>query len=349
MKGIADDSILKYYQDDYIDTILSLLQEFPLYQQEEIEDETVADGISMRLYPSGHVMGAASVLLNIDGRRVLHTGDIRFDKQFFVAGAKPPVTHIDTIITESTNGAQKNAEPLDQTRKRLAKAINKAVSANGSVLLPAFSTGKTQEITTLIWSMMRRGQIPHMPIFTNGISIPISKVYDRYCYSDWAHRQGFELRDIPKNKVRGREAKINDLTREPSISIVTNGMMKEGSLSYNIALEYMKSRKHLIGFVGYQDDREPGYALLNAQKGEKIQFGTRTVKPQCQIGDFRISSHAEPDILVDYIAECNPQKVFLVHGDMESVESLGAMISDRLKRKTKIVIPQKAREYDLFT
>lgn len=336
------EDILKYYDDEYIDTILQILQDVHLE-----EEMPVAYGIKGSFHSSGHVMGAMSVLLDIGGKNVLHTGDIRFEKQFFTAAAKPPEHHIDTVITEATNGADFKPEPVSSIRKRLAKAINESISNGGSVLLPAFSTGKSQEVLTLLWSMMRRGQIPRVPIFTGGIAIPISKVFDRNCYSEWAARPGFELRDIPKVKIGRREFNPKELLREPSISVVTNGMVKEGSLAYKIAVEFMERKNCLIGYMGYQDDREPGYQLLHSEKGKAFQFGSRKVTRKCELGDFRLSSHAEPQMLIDYIKSVTPSKVFLVHGDSESIENMAEHLYDEIPGLS-ITIPQAAKWYNLF-
>jgi putative mRNA 3-end processing factor len=342
----VESDILKYYDDEYIDTITQIIQDAILHEKQE-----VAYNIDAIFYPSGHVMGAASVLLDIqngkNSKRVFHTGDIRFEKQFFTSAATPPDTHIDTIITETTNGSDFEPEPLSSIRKRLAQAINKSVSNNGSVLLPTFSTGKTQEVLTLIWAMMRRGQIPRMPIYTGGMSIPISKVFDRNCYSEWAARPGFELRDIPLTKIGRREFSPKDVLKEPSITIVTNGMVKEGSLSYKIALEFLRGKNNLIGFMGYQDDREPGYQLLHSIKGEKFKFGTREEKRLCEIGDFRLTSHAEPAKLIDFIKKAKPSKVFLVHGDEPAMENFADKLYDAVPGLS-ITIPKTAKFYDLF-
>jgi len=336
------DEVMKYYEDDYIDTITQMIYDIRIQEKEDI-----AYGIKGSFYPSGHIIGAMSVVLDINGRNLMHTGDIRFEKQFFTGSAIPPDYHIDTIITEATNGADFNPEPVESIRKRLAMAINSSLSANGSVLLPAFATGKTQEVLTLIWSMMRRGQIPRVPIYTGGMSIPLSKVYDRNCYSEWAARPGFELRDIPKEKIGRKEFSPRELLKEPTITVVTNGMVKEGSLSYKIALEFMKHKNCLIGFMGYQDEKEPGYKLLGSERDIPFEFGSRTEKRVCEIGDFRLTSHAEPHKLIDYIASVKPNKVFVVHGDSDAIGNFSEHLYDAIPG-ISITIPEKGKYYSLF-
>jgi Cft2 family RNA processing exonuclease len=110
-----------------------------------------ATDVSLQLEDAGHILGSSAVLLEAEGRRILYTGDVNFLDQTLMQGARLPDKNIDTIIVECTRGATPQPEGFtrEQEELRFAEAIRKVFAQGGSVLVPVFALGKSQELRPL--------------------------------------------------------------------------------------------------------------------------------------------------------------------------------------------------------
>ncbi|MFW5662311.1 MAG: MBL fold metallo-hydrolase [Bacteroidota bacterium] len=268
-------------------------------------------GTSFKFYPAGHVLGAASILLEGLGKRIFYTGDYNLSNSALIKGAKPPGGPFDVLITEITNFAPGELPPRKDELKRLAAFINRVADSNGSVLLPAFSLGKTQELLKICHDMMVSGKIPHLPVYSAGLGQKISRVYDIYCYEEEMLRQGFEISDIRQHRIDRENISRNKFFKEASLVIVSNGMLVKNTLSYNLALEWMRLPNYGIAITGYMDPDSPGAALANSEKNVKFEFGGKKVFRGCELGVYRLSSHSYPDDMINFFLESNPAKILL--------------------------------------
>lgn len=107
------------------------------------------NGIKFWAYNAGHVLGAAMFMIEIDGVRVLYTGDFsRWDDRHLTGAETPPISP-DILLCESTFGAQEHPSAAIR-EKRLIEAITQTIKANGRVLLPVFALGRAQEILLIL-------------------------------------------------------------------------------------------------------------------------------------------------------------------------------------------------------
>ncbi|HEY1848748.1 MAG TPA: MBL fold metallo-hydrolase, partial [Opitutaceae bacterium] len=115
------------------------------------------DEVEVILHPAGHVAGAAGVELRHKHRAIFITGDVLFDNQRILPGAKFPAGHFDTVITETTRGAtERNPDITRATEmERLVQSINDAIQRGGSYLIPVFALGRMQEILSILHDARR--------------------------------------------------------------------------------------------------------------------------------------------------------------------------------------------------
>lgn len=113
----------------------------------EFNKEFTVGDTKIRLTESGHLLGAASVLLTSGSARVFHTGDISLEDHFSIPSAKlPDVSDIDLLIMEATL-ADKQAQPFADSVRTMIEVINgTTLQENGSVLIPTYALGQAQEI-----------------------------------------------------------------------------------------------------------------------------------------------------------------------------------------------------------
>lgn len=302
--------------------------------------------VDVTLYPAGHILGAAGVLIESGGISVMHTGDVLFTGQSWLSGAELPTRHVDCLIIECTNGATDNVPSLADERRALAHYINAISNAGGSILIPAFALGKSQELLTMLYRMMRANEIPHLPLYTGGLCRKISRVYDVYCYAAPNINPGFEISDIPQIPLDYDKLLNDKYFTTPSIVLATSGMINPGTVSHTLAQRWFRHANFGIALIGYQQEDAPGYALLRSEKGRPFLFGASSHRRSCDVRHFRLSAHANRNDLLRYIADVRPKSLYLVHGDSEACEWIGRETMERLPQ-TKVCIPALGKPYAL--
>jgi cleavage and polyadenylation specificity factor subunit 3 len=347
---IADEyssDTLSLYQPEILERIWMLADGVNYREETIFKGYGGRSNVKIVFYPSGHILGSASVLLECSGNSILHSGDIQFNDQAIISKAEIPRRHYDNLILECTNAANDKLPYYEDEKKRLASFINNIVNENGSILIPSFALGKTQEGLKIIYSLMRNNSIPTLPIYSGGLGKIISRVYDRYCYSVPFVQPGFEVSDIPQEEIIRDEILTGRYFKEPSIVIASSGMVNKGTTSYILAREWLHRRNYGIAFVGYQDKSSNGYELLNSKDGEEFNFGTDKLIRACSVDSFRFTSHARLEDLIGFAVDSKPKQLFINHGEPEAIEYLALQLSNRLEG-CNIYIPEIKKQYKLL-
>ncbi len=283
--------------------------------------------IEVTFYPSGHVLGSASILLRTPGHSVFYTGDICETEQELMGGYTPLHTnvHVDTLITESTHGATDDSgvRPYAEEGAKLGEAVAQVVRNGGAALLPSFALGRTQEMLNIIARLQEEGAIPPVPVFASGLGRAIYELYDRF---QPYLKPGAVLRPLEYFGRIGnvwQRDEVKRLLDRPCIIVATSGMMLENTPSALIAQEMVRHTHHGIFFVGYVDQETLGYRLLNAKPGDALQFelGKAPVEVVLEnIQRWYFSAHASRSALVEFIDRMKPSNVVHVHGDPEAID-----------------------------
>lgn len=338
--------LLAFFHRDQIDLIRQAFEAVPYEEPRTFRGYTGNSDVTLQLHWAGHILGSAGVALENNGVRIVHTGDVQFDHQKVIQRARLPRTHADIVITEATNCAIDRENDFNGEAKKLAAFINTISNRNGSVLIPCFALGKTQEILAILYGLMRKGAIPHLPIYSGGMGLAINKVYDQYCYTEPMRVPGFEISDIPQERLHRSTLSKGDFFKSPSIVVAPSGMLSKGTMSYDLALRWMQHANYGIAFIGYQDVVTPGHQLLYSKHLEPFDFGGQKVRRMCSVERLRFSAHASLAGLVDYITDVRPKMVVIMHGEIDACDGLAYALSQRLPA-TRILIPRKGVAYTL--
>ena len=337
---------LSYYKKETLVQIHKIIEGYRYKKKLELLGRAGRTPVKIHFHHSGHILGSAAIYLENNGKSILHTGDIQFRNQAVMAKAELPMHHVDCLIVESTNASSLNLPEFKEERKRLARFINKIIDSNGSVLIPSFALGKTQEILKILSNLMFKGSIPHLPIYTSGMGNRISKIYDKYCYTVPFTSPGFEVSDIPQLPVIRKELLSAGYFKESSLVVVPAGMMNKGTTSYSLAKKWMTISNFGISFIGWQDPESPGFSLLNSEKDKEFDFAGEKVKRKCEIERFRFTSHAYLDDMIEFILNIKPKILFIIHGEPQSADNLALKINELLPQ-TRILIPTVDKYYDI--
>lgn len=339
---------LEHYQSKTVREIVSLVEGVEYDTPLPLRGKRGITDINATFFNAGHILGSAGILFEVGGKNIFHTGDVQFHNQAVLTKAKFPRHHLDVLICESTNGLSDEDTPeFNKEKQNLAQFINAITTNGGSVLIPSFSLGKTQEILTILYQLMKKTTIPTLPIYTGGISKKVSNLYDRYCYDGGRVNKGFEIADIPQNPINHEELMTGPYFSTPSIVVASSGMMNPGTTSYKLAAKWLDKGNFGIAFVGYQDEDAPGHALLNSEHKKPFLFSGTQRTRKCQVGKFRFSAHANRAELVDFILGASPKELYLIHGDDDACSSLALTVMEFLPH-TKVVIPRLGKTYQLL-
>jgi Cft2 family RNA processing exonuclease len=308
------------------------------------------DDIEFTFHPAGHIPGAAGIEIQHKHRRIFFTGDVQFNTQRILDGAKFPTGKFDTLVTETTHGATE--KPPGNTRSkemiRLVDTINATLQRGGSVLIPVFALGRMQEIMAILHDARKFNRLAPAPIFVSGLGMDIADFFDQISKkTGLVHFTRSILKDLkakksPRDLVPGKEPPTQ------GIYVVSAGMVAENTPSYTLASCLVGNAKHSICFVGYCDPDTPGGHLLAAKNGDQFLFDTINIKTRVRahIERFEFSGHASRDELMDFAVKCNPRSIVLTHGDPPA----RAWFEEQLKAKlpkAKVLDPVPLKSYQV--
>ncbi len=270
-------------------------------------------GTKFRYFDSGHIPGSASVLIELKGKRILYSGDInsretRLLRKLEYEKYVPKI--IDTLICESTYG-DRNHEDRKKQEENFIEKIKETLHNKGTVLIPAFSVGRAQEIILLLDSHNIR-----YPVYLDGMAKKVSNLFLKN--TGWIKSHDSLSKALNKviyiKKPRQRE----EVSRKNAIIITTSGMMDGGPvIDY---LEYLwKNPKNSILLTGYQVEGSNGRLLLD--EGKVFIDGIR-VKVKAFYKKYDFSAHSGRNELIRYIETIKPKALILQHGDETAIMSL---------------------------
>lgn len=326
---------------------------------EEVTD--ITPDIKLTLYDAGHEIGSAMAHLHVGNGRynILYTGDFKYGKTRLLNRAVNKFKRVEMLIMESTYGGKDDVQPPRvEAENALAKHIAEAVSRGGKVVIPAFSTGRGQEILYILNKMVEGGVVPRVPIYVDGMiveTLNVYMMYPHYLNPEVAEEIYGGIDPFATSgsvtiveRAKRVEERINQVAKiaqseEPAVIIAPHGMLNGGPvLDYFVQLAHDERNK--LVFVSYQSEGTLGRRVLNGEREFVVRSLTAgDVKIGMRAGVASIpgfSGHSDRRELMRYIEhiEPKPRKVVLIHGEPSKTISLATSIELRYKITT--VIPK---------
>ncbi|MFP4119058.1 MAG: beta-CASP ribonuclease aCPSF1 [Candidatus Woesearchaeota archaeon] len=318
---------------------------------EEVTD--ITPDIRITLYNSGHILGGAMVHIHIGNglHNMLYTGDIKYARTQLLAPAATNFPRLETLMIEGTYGGRKNTLPSQRDQdKYVADLITRTIQNGGKVLVPTLGSGRGQEIIVVVEKMIRKGQIPDVPIYIHGMVWDITAIYTAYpeFLAKNVRSQIFHKDNNPflaENIKRvGSQKEQQDLINsdEPCIILATSGMLVGGpSVSYLKGL--CENPKNTLLFSSYQAPGSLGRRILQGEKEISFPNGSNapdTYEIKMTVSRLEISGHADRRELMSFVANCNPRsrRVIINHGEPSRLTDLASSIHKSFKVET--LVPQ---------
>lgn len=318
---------------------------FPHFRVIKPNEEIPLDAeISAVFTNAGHILGACSIELNLENKVLVFSGDIGQDDDVLMYPPTKP-KKADYIFLESTYGNR--LHPETDAKAELEMYINNTVQKGGTIIIPSFAVERAQTVMYLLWQLKTEGKIPNIPYV---IDTPMGiKVLDIFENNRKWHKlppedyvamcQMFTMNSDYQETI---ETIFN---KESKVIIAASGMITGGRvLSY---LErYISLKETTIIIIGYQAEGTRGRKLLEGYQEIKIYGKIYQVKANI-LEIESLSAHSDQKDLLNWLSELEnkPEKVFLVHGENEALEELGAKIKE--KYGFDCMIPQMNQQFEL--
>ncbi|MFX1296630.1 MAG: MBL fold metallo-hydrolase [Promethearchaeota archaeon] len=277
---------------------------------------------SVQFLNAGHIPGSSSFYLELNGKKILYTGDFNSYNTQLLNRAQLKFPKLDCVILESTYALEEHPK-REETEKNFIKKINQIVEQEGIVLVPAFGVARSQEILCILHKFGFK-----FPIFIDGMARVVSRIFTSY--PNYFRNYSLLKKAIKKAHLisRGRRKEIerSNAISTPSVIIAPSGMLKGGTaVNYMDALA--QNTQNGIFLVSFQIPDTPGQILADTNK-----WGELDVDAQVEL--FNFSSHAGRNGLWELIhsLEENPDlTVYCVHGEKESCEEFAKEITETTK------------------
>jgi putative mRNA 3-end processing factor len=296
-------------------------------------EEEVGD-MKIKLFNAGHTPGSAQVLVEADGKKILYTGDFNLEDSKMLAGASMDYPDLDAVVIESTYANEDHTERLELERQ-FVEACTDVVETGGTVLVPAFGVGRSQEIACVL-----AANHFEYPIVLDGMAREASRImmnYKEFLRDPKLFMNAMHSADWVEGWRDRRRA-----LKSPGVIISPAGMLKGGPAAFYIS-KIGKKASNAVFLVSYQIPGTPGKELLD--KGVcTIDGQVRKIKAHYRHFDF--SSHSGASKLKEAIERLGGKpKVFVVHGAEGNCELLANWA--RTERGLDAVAPRTGETYEI--
>ena len=260
-----------------------------------------AAGHEVTFYDAGHIPGSAHVLVDDGETRLLYTGDFHTADQRLVAGstARPDA---DVVVCESTY-ADVEHEDRAVIEERFAESVKTTLWEGGTVVVPAFAIGRTQEMLLIC-------EAYDVPCYVDGMGKRVTEMFRRH--------QGFvrdpEALGRAKSHARfvtGRDGQRKRIASENAAIVTTSGMLSGGPAMTYVP-EIRRNPTNKVALTGYQVEGTPGRELLETGRAE---IDGRVMPVSAQVEGYDFSAHADRGGLESFLASYEDARVLTVHGD----------------------------------
>ena len=333
--AIAKENKEKFYSTKDIDRTMELVQEL------EYDAETqIMQGIMLTFLKSGHILGAAQALLEMNGKNILFTSDFNNRDTNLLDAAEFPNKKIDVLFMESTYSGKKDLLPsLKNASKELADTVKKALKRHGKILIPVFAVGRGQEIMFVLENYIRSGYLQGLTIFVDGMIGRANKicrhnvVYLRAEIPNRILRADDDPFKSPFIKTPKTKNKKDVFKEKNAVILATSGMLSGGPSIFYLQ-KLIGEKKNCIILVGYQAPESLGRKLLDGAK--EIEIRKKKFLVKAEIKNIHFSGHADFNGLLGFAIKVNAEKIFLVHGEKQKIPELQQEIEKKLGKTVAV-------------
>lgn len=315
----------------------------------------VLPGIRARYWNAGHMLGSASIEVEVHERdgdqpvRVLFSADIGPDFKLLQPDPDAP-SDLDYVVCESTYGGTDRIDATAEHRRAILRGeVRAAQKPNGALVIPSFAVERAQELISDLVQLMSEGQLPTIPIYVDSpLAARASRVFANHA-SDLeggaALVHGLNSRNVHFTETT-EQSKALDRIHEFHIVIAASGMCEAGRIRHRLKNWIWRDEATVL-LVGFQAQGTLGRIIQDGAALIRIQGEEFKVRARIRSIDL-YSGHADAPQLAEWVRKRLPihQNVFLVHGEESAIEGLRTRL-DGIVGPGKIVVPSIDETFEL--
>lgn len=345
------------YRDNRIEplyTMLDALNSLDLFGRRATYDKPIllAPGISATFLDAGHILGSASIYLELEegrhNQRLLFSGDLGYSGRAILRDPTPP-PQADTVVMESTYGDRLH-KTLQPSIDELYAVINETIGQGGNVIIPTFALERAQEILYYLREGAENRRIKHfINVFLDSpMAISATQIFERHpeCFDSETLKVSqdggdpFDLAGLHFSRETAESMAINQIVGG-AVIMAGSGMCTGGRVRHHLKHNLWRNKNSIV-FVGYAAHGTLARRIIDGAERVSIFGEEIPVRASIHtIGGF--SAHADQAELQAWHRQTgNPKKTFLVHGEGESMRVFAKKLKD-----TQVKMPELHESYAL--
>ena len=319
----------------------------PYFYDQKIK---INDDIEVRFKDAGHILGSAIIELWVreseENIKIVFSGDLGVADRPIIRSPEY-IDEADYLVVESTYGNRLH-DSYEDSSEKLIEIINKTALRGGTVIIPSFAVGRTQELIYMLNNYFEHNKelegYMRIPIYIDSpMAIEATEAFKKNSssFNDKARDlilsgdNPFTFSNLRYTKAT-EESKLLNKYEFPKVIISASGMATAGRVRHHLKHNLWDKKNSLV-FVGYQANGTLGRILLDGVKNVKL-LG-EDIKVGAEIYSLEgFSAHADQKMLLDWIGafKVKPKKIFIVHGEEEEAGALSQLIENLYKIKTLV-------------
>jgi metallo-beta-lactamase family protein len=299
----------------------------------------------LRFFRAGHILGARMIEVTIRengaARKVLFGGDLGRFPQLILREPEVP-DGADYLLVESTYGDRLHAQ--DDSRERLAQIVEATARRGGTVVIPSFAIGRTQELLYLLREIIEQGRLSSLPVHVDTpMGIDVTDIYMRHTEEHDIETQAVTSRglrpfsppDVHFDRSRAESVALNDL-KYPAIIISASGMATGGRILHHLE-RCLPDHRNTVLFVGFQGAGTRGQIIKSGAEFVKMHGRQVNIRAHVESMD-NMSAHADYGEILGWLGKFKkaPSTTFLVHGEPKAAEALKGKITEQLRWNVEV-------------
>eukprot|EP00730_Choanoeca_flexa_P019124 TRINITY_DN9334_c0_g1_i1.p1 TRINITY_DN9334_c0_g1~~TRINITY_DN9334_c0_g1_i1.p1 ORF type:complete len:602 (+),score=130.85 TRINITY_DN9334_c0_g1_i1:257-1807(+) len=312
-----------FFTRDDIKRCMSKVVTVDLHQTME-----VMEGVEIKAYYAGHVLGAAMFYVKVGNESVVYTGDYNMTPDRHLGAAWIDQCNPDVIITESTYATTIRESKRCRERDFLNKVV-RCVANGGKVLIPVFALGRAQELCILLETHWARNNLSVPIYFSTGLTARANEYYKLFItWTNQKIKDTFVERNMFDFKhIRPFDRSYLDL-EGPQVLFATPGMLHAGT-SLQAFTRWCDNPKNMVILPGYCVAGTVGAKVIAGHKEIQIDVNTR-VNVRMAVEHLSFSAHADAKGIMQLIKQSGAKNVVLVHGEKQKMAFLAERVKSEL-------------------
>lgn len=317
------------------------------------DEHAIFPGIALRYRRAGHLLGAASVEITAkdalgERKTWCFSGDLGRYGVPILRDPEPPIAVPAALVLESTYGDRFHAP--EDTKERLAETIDRTFARGGTVILPAFSLGRSQELLYHLTELALEGRLAADSVFLDSpMAIDATEIYGQ---AEGEHDEEL-LRRIDAGDdpfATGRfqrcrtvsQSKALNVRAEPAVIVAGSGMANGGRVVHHLSKRLDDPRNTVI-FAGFQAAGTRGRALVDGAASVGIQGHSVPVRAEI-VQLHGLSAHADQGELLRWVGALPgpPTRIFLNHGEDPPRKALAAALAEGGWARPVLPLPEES-------